>query len=442
MWKKFKNEVNNKKIICYGAGNNAITMLNCAQFDPYLDKIDFFVDKDKLKQGQEIEVKQKLFSVVGTECLEKPSEEKVILITLADYKNLEFELTQRGWVCFCWKQISIDIEFEKIEKELLPGKSERRFFLLNTPDYPNLGDHAIVLGERDFLHDFDEQVLEIGSSFCGSEGIERLSGYVKRKDVIFVQGGGNMGSLWRTCENNIRSIVSVFKNNPIIIFPQSIYYGDSEEEKEYFEKSLEIYNSHPNLLICARDKQSLEYMRKYYKCKTMLIPDMVLRINKINRNNNRNGIGLLLRDDKEHLINGDFGALLEKEILGRNKKIIKISHHSDYLKVTREKRFEEMMSVYSSCEMIFTDRLHGMVFSAISGTPCVFFDNSYGKLSSLYESWLSDLPYIKMGRADKSEISWYLERMIKKEQEISVYPNYEKYYEPLLNYLNEEVLNV
>ncbi len=415
-------------------------MLNCEQFSPFLDKIIFFVDQDNSKQN--ISIENKSFSICLPDILNCPTKDTVILITITDYKRTEEELIQKGWVCYCWKQISLDIEFDRIEEELSLCKNDRRLFLLNTPDYPNLGDHAIVLGERDFLQRINGKVIEIGSSFCGSEGIERLKGYVRGKDVIFIQGGGNMGSLWRTCENNIRTIVSTIKNTPIIIFPQSIFYGNSEEEQEYLKESLRVYNSHPNLLICARDKQSQMFMEKYYRCKTMLIPDMVLRINRTNICNNRNGIGLLLREDKERLISDEFRMLLENEIQRRKKKIIRISHHTDYLKESREKRFERMMGVYSSCEMIFTDRLHGMIFSAITGTPCVFFDNSYGKLSALYKSWLTDIPYIYRGRTEKEEINSYLDRALKKEQSSKVYPIFENYYEPLLNYINEEVLNV
>ena len=44
--------------------------------------------------------------------------------------------------------------------------------------------------------------------------------------------------------------------------------------------------------------------------------------------------------------------------------------------------------------MVVTDRLHGMVFAAISGTPCIVFSNYNHKVQGTYE-WIKYLPYIK-----------------------------------------------
>ena len=57
---------------------------------------------------------------------------------------------------------------------------------------------------------------------------------------------------------------------------------------------------------------------------------------------------------------------------------------------------------YSGCELVITDRLHGMLFSAITNTPCIVFDNSYGKISSLYDTWLKDNNGITFTRQLKS----------------------------------------
>ncbi|MDN6852548.1 MAG: polysaccharide pyruvyl transferase family protein, partial [Tetragenococcus koreensis] len=46
-------------------------------------------------------------------------------------------------------------------------------------------------------------------------------------------------------------------------------------------------------------------------------------------------------------------------------------------------------------EVVVTDRLHGMIFSAITQTPCLVFDNNYGKASAFYYNWLEDLDYIQ-----------------------------------------------
>ena len=37
-----------------------------------------------------------------------------------------------------------------------------------------------------------------------------------------------------------------------------------------------------------------------------------------------------------------------------------------------------------------------MIFCAITGTPCVVFDNSNKKISGVYNQWLKDIDYIKL----------------------------------------------
>ncbi|WP_304309931.1 polysaccharide pyruvyl transferase family protein [Bifidobacterium tibiigranuli] len=48
---------------------------------------------------------------------------------------------------------------------------------------------------------------------------------------------------------------------------------------------------------------------------------------------------------------------------------------------------------FQCAELIITDRLHGMVFAALAGTPCIAFNNTDHKVQGVYE-WLSSLPYI------------------------------------------------
>lgn len=51
------------------------------------------------------------------------------------------------------------------------------------------------------------------------------------------------------------------------------------------------------------------------------------------------------------------------------------------------------LSEYSKAKVVVTDRLHGMIFSAIVGTPCVCIDNVSHKVKNCY-SWLKHLDYV------------------------------------------------
>ena len=45
---------------------------------------------------------------------------------------------------------------------------------------------------------------------------------------------------------------------------------------------------------------------------------------------------------------------------------------------------------------MITDRLHGMIFAAITGTPCVVLQNNNHKIKATYESWLRPLKHIRL----------------------------------------------
>ena len=63
----------------------------------------------------------------------------------------------------------------------------------------------------------------------------------------------------------------------------------------------------------------------------------------------------------------------------------------------RPEQMEALITRIASAECVVTDRLHGMVLSAVTGTPCVAFRNSYHKVEACYE-WLKDLGWIRFIR--------------------------------------------
>ena len=55
----------------------------------------------------------------------------------------------------------------------------------------------------------------------------------------------------------------------------------------------------------------------------------------------------------------------------------------------RERIVLKRLVLFASYDFVITDRLHGMIFSYICGTPCIAFDNKTHKVSGVYNSWLS-----------------------------------------------------
>lgn len=69
-----------------------------------------------------------------------------------------------------------------------------------------------------------------------------------------------------------------------------------------------------------------------------------------------------------------------------------------------------MLNTFASSRVVITDRLHGMIFAAITGTPCVVLSNSNHKIQGVYE-WIKDLPYIEF-ISDVHETQGALNRVI------------------------------
>ena len=55
---------------------------------------------------------------------------------------------------------------------------------------------------------------------------------------------------------------------------------------------------------------------------------------------------------------------------------------------------ERQFDAFRHAELVVTDRLHGMIFCAITGTPCVVLNSKSPKVLGCY-AWIKDLPYIR-----------------------------------------------
>lgn len=61
----------------------------------------------------------------------------------------------------------------------------------------------------------------------------------------------------------------------------------------------------------------------------------------------------------------------------------------------REGQLQEFLDAFRRAQVVVTDRLHGMVFSAVTGTPCVVFGSKSHKVRATYECWMSGQNYVR-----------------------------------------------
>lgn len=278
-----------------------------------------------------------------------------------------------------------------------------KVYLVGTPVHCNVGDSAIVLASLKFLRECYpkagcvKEMTVYDYKFFG-RAVHRAC---KARGRVVGHGGGNMGDQYRTDEGFRRKIISAFVSNYPVIFPQTIHYSDSENGRAERDESIEIYN-HPEVTIVAREETSFKMMHALYpRAKILLTPDIVLSTTAADYGvmpRERHGILWCMRNDVEKSMSEELETQLFDYIRTFRKAINKTDMMGPDPMVTKENRRELVrakMQEFASSELVITDRLHGMIFAAITGTPCLVYSNYNHKVRGSYE-WISYLPYIRL----------------------------------------------
>jgi len=295
--------------------------------------------------------------------------------------------------------------FIKLRKKLLElirfsltGK-KNKCIILGTPSHKNLGDHAIVYAQYKYIRDNfkDCNILELSRlEYDTYKVVVKL--LASKKTLLVVDGGGNLGSLWPVEDECIRDVLGRFKDNPLLVFPQTAFYDNTEEGKALFEQTVKLIDNKRKLLFMFRDKKSFELFEgKVAADKLLLCPDIVTYVDDANVTDiiSGNKIGICFRDDKEMVMSKEERESILDVIEKAGYSPMEISTISprNIYAPERNTVLKDKWAEFVSCRMIITDRLHGMIFSAITGTECVAFDNISKKVAGGYE-WLKELEYI------------------------------------------------
>jgi len=301
-------------------------------------------------------------------------------------------------------EIRREIERKLRQKRVLKTAAPDTVFLIGTPIHPNIGDSAIVLAELAFLKKIlprELNVVEVtDDSLRRNRDLVFQSVRRSEKLPILWHGGGNMGDLWISQERLRRDVFSSFRDRRIISFPQTIHYSDTERGNGLAEESISYYNGQPGLTLTAREPRSFEIMKSLYPDTDLyLIPDIVLSSSAEEFGvvpQSRQGVLMCLRSDVEKSVQDDFWDALKArlESTGERCRITDMGADSIIDTENRARIVRKKMQAFRGAKLAVTDRLHGMVFAALTGTPCIVFSNYNHKVESTY-SWLAHLPYIR-----------------------------------------------
>lgn len=260
-------------------------------------------------------------------------------------------------------------------------------------DYTNLGDYAITIAQCEILHKLFPD-YRVHMFYCNNtyKSLKTVVKYHHTDDLVTIIGGGNMSDLYYGYERKRNLIVEVLSEYRIISFPQSVVFTNTKYGRLAFERSMRTYQKHPNLLLLFREEKSYRLIKNAYpQLECYLTPDVVMTLN-YKKNNKREGVVVSLRKDKESFLTEVQKNEIIKEIENTGAKYRKFDTYiKDVSNLNGD--FETLIKMYQEAKMVVTDRLHGMIFSYITGTPAVVFPNNNGKIEYSYQ-WIRNCKYI------------------------------------------------
>lgn len=274
-----------------------------------------------------------------------------------------------------------------------PAKDD--VFLVLSPTYKNLGDHAIANAEMDLLRQWGIPCREIAIDLI--QTLARHDDYgVFGRGTVLVTGGGFLGTLWPHMHEMTTRMIEGNPRAKIVILPNTFYFDNTPAGERLFEASQDTFNR-PNVKrVYLREKLSYDMLRDKYTT-AKLVPDMVMSMNESRPGVSRGGCLICLRDDKEKtLADAQTAAVYDSvnALFGGDVITADMREAADVPLAERQEKLERKFDQFRQAALVITDRLHGMIFSAITGTPCIVMNSRSHKLIGCYE-WLKDLDYVR-----------------------------------------------
>ena len=285
---------------------------------------------------------------------------------------------------------------------------DRDYYLLEVPYYNNIGDVLIWQGEQDWLATLPHKCL-------GVYALETFRFPPMDKDaLILFQGGGNFGDLWPKHHDFKMQVVARYPDNRFIFLPQTVFFQDEAN----MQACAAELAKHKNITICARDQQSYDTLQGAFKNTVLLVPDMAFCIDSSRLQQSSvtpQKDLLLMRTDSELQPSDELTALMQQpDIAVRDWPplerrdfytwlLVKLSpiisrglldwYCQTIYKPFLVRRGVQFLNHYRT---IYTTRLHGALLALMLGKDVVLYDNTYGKNSGFYKTWLADCENISL----------------------------------------------
>lgn len=314
-----------------------------------------------------------------------------------------------------------------LEESLLP-MIDADYVLLDLPYYYNVGDILIWEGTEALLSKVSHAC--VGKASADTFTFPEL----KPDTIILLQGGGNFGDLYYRHQKFRLSVIQRYPKNRIIVLPQTVYYNSPQ----IASKDAAIMRQHEHLTICARDTFSYKFLRDFrFSDNIMMLPDMAFCIDcqklsaMIPDDSNAHGKTLVFkRLDCELADSEELSALVETKehdvhdwetVEHPNSKweqdLVKMLYNNpspdfnavnEYAEsVLKPELIESGVGLIGRYSKVYTTRLHAAILAILLGKEVRILDNSYGKLSNYFETWIytEELPQTKPEHEYKYDLS-------------------------------------
>lgn len=290
------------------------------------------------------------------------------------------------------------------------------------PQIPSVGDHAQILAIQKWFEEYfpNWEVIRFNRQLpkTGIKNWDRLLRTVNNNDLIFINSGCDFGNLYLSSHEKVRKkIISTFPNNKIIQLPVTVFYDNATQ----ITTDTEFFANRKNVILMGRDPKSYEILANNLECKSIFVPDFAFRLKSIPTKGARKGALLILRRDFETKPNPKIMLKLRRKLprtfrkpvnliirvymtFGRDRYTLKKMVEQVISNVTvkdvqigecaitdknRESCIKEVFNYYQNFKVVITDRLHGMIFSVLTKTPCIAIEGKIPHKLSGYKKLLS-----------------------------------------------------
>jgi len=273
--------------------------------------------------------------------------------------------------------------------------------LTDFPDYENIGDSLIALGQAEFWRLAGIRVDATYSWLTIDDSVHSST------IPVAIQGGGNFGGLYPQHSAHRYRLAENLRDDTLLIQePQSVHFADAEDH-EQFRRRMATRRA---LRLAVRDRTSLATVAPSV-ADAFLAPDSVHMLGALDSPAPVQELLFVLRRDAESALRervagapaipgsvdwpamtlGDRARRRLTRIVREGALTRRTNRTTARWFADADARLQTGIALLSVGETIVTDRLHAMLLALQMGRRVIAIDNANGKLSSYVETWMTDL---------------------------------------------------